>query len=367
MFGRFPHANGATTFVGREGKRHPLAHEPQTMAFDIEHNMNAGLKGMDSGKMDHFAEIRGAIQHGVDLADSQFRRKDIPNYWRYARTFTLADHLFSSVAGTSFANHLFTVAAGDGGALTNPTGPNWGCDAGPDEIVKQRTAVGTVRSISPCFDFPSLTDALDARGVSWRYYAPQEGQNGYIWSTLDAIKHVRDGADWSTHVVPYTQFATDAASGQLPAVSWVVQPPYLADHPPHDICVGENWSVAQLNAVMSSATTWDSTAVVLVWDDFGGFYDHVPPPRGPDPRVQYGPRVPAIIISPYARSGYVDHHFFTLSSLLKLAQHVFGLSPLPNMDPRPGNLMSAFNFHRVPAPPLLLKERACDASRERRP
>jgi phospholipase C len=309
--------------------------------------------------MDGFSRIPDAVQQGKDMADSQYHRTDVPNYWRYAQTFTLADNFFSSVVGNSFSNHLFTVAATGADVITDPNSSRWGCDASPDTIAIQLASSGARRTIYPCFDFTTETDALDAHGISWRYYAPDQNQGGYVWSALDAIRHVRFGPAWESNVVNYTRFAIDAAAGDLPAVSWLVQPAPLSDHPPHSICWGENWTVRQINVVMGNQGQWAHTAIIVVWDDFGGFYDHVAPPKGPNPYIQYGPRVPALIISPYARPGLVDHTFYTLSSPLKFVQHTLRLPPLSGMDPKPGSLGRAFNFTQAPLPPMILEERSC--------
>jgi phospholipase C len=247
--------------------------------------------------------------------------------------------------------------------MNNPSlGGAWGCDAPRKSTVKQLLPSGAVRETFPCFDMKTITDVLDSRHITWRYYAPSLGQGGYIWSSLDAIRHVRRSPEWTSNVVSYTQFAHDAAAGTLPAVSWLVPFPRGSDHPPFSICGGENWTVDQINAVMSNAEEWQHTAIVVVWDDFGGFYDHVAPPAGPNRSMQYGPRVPALIISPYARHAFVDHSFYTLSSLLKFADSVLGLPALRGMDPKPGNLMNAFDFSQTPLPPLTLATRSCPPS-----
>src|SRR5205823_1729220 len=142
---------------------------------------------------------------------------------------------------------------------------------------------------------------------------------------------IRNGLDWNTHVVDFNQFTTDAAAGKLPAVSWLVGG--TGDHPPSSICQGEDWTVQRINAIMSNPTEWAHTAIILTWDDFGGFYDHVVPPKGPNPHSQYGPRVPALIISPYARPGFILHDFSTFSSLLKFAQSIYSLPALKGIDP----------------------------------
>jgi phospholipase C len=363
MFGRFPGVNGATTYVAANGAQKPLAHQADSLSSDLGHTIKAAREAIDGGKMDGFRKVRGAVQHGVDVADSQFYGSDIPNYWRYAQTFAIADRFFSSALSESFPNHFFTIAANAKGVMNNPTlGGSWGCDAPPSTRVKQLLPGGTARRVYPCFQMKTITDVLDARDIPWRYYAPSFGQRGYIWSSLDAIRHIRNSAEWKSNVVSYSQFAPDAQAGNLPAVSWLVSPPWDSDHPPFSICEGENWTVDQINAVMSNAEEWKHTAIIVVWDDFGGFYDHVAPPAGPNPSLQYGPRVPALIISPYARPSFVDHTFYTLSSLLKLADTVLGLPALPGTDLKPGDLSNAFDFSQAPRAPLVLSARTCPPS-----
>jgi phospholipase C len=171
------------------------------------------------------------------------------------------------------------------------------------------------------------------------------------------IEHWRNGPMWDK-VVPESQLYEDLERGDLPAMSWVVPPQSGNDHPSskHGICEGENWTVRALNAIMRS-DDWPTTAVVLTWDDFGGFYDHVPPPHVD--LYGMGPRVPAIVISPWARSGYVDHRVYDFSSVLKTAERLFGLPALHERDRRASDMFGAFDFDQEPLDPLLLDERDC--------
>jgi phospholipase C len=157
-------------------------------------------------------------------------------------------------------------------------------------------------------------------------------------------------------VVPNTRFVTDIQAGQLPQVSWLTPPVPLSDHPPHSICRGENWLVDTLNALMRSKY-WSSTAVVVTWDDYGGFFDHVPPPH-PD-IYGFGPRVPALIISPWAKSGLVDHEEMDFASVLRLIETIFDLPTMTQRDAQASDMLSAFNFRTAPKPPMLLSERSC--------
>ncbi|HLJ69007.1 MAG TPA: alkaline phosphatase family protein, partial [Chloroflexota bacterium] len=336
---------------------HRLAHQPDQLAADLEHDQIAARLAYDSGRMNRFAAIPGAIQHGVDVSDSELYASDIPNYWTYARNFVLADHFFSSVLGPSFPNHLFTVAAQSASADGNPPIPLWGCDAPRASTVEQRSATGKLTQTYPCFDFRTLPDLLDARKIDWKYYAPGKLQDGYIWSALDAIKHIRYGPDWQRNVVDYTQFARDAAAGRLPAVSWLVQPGGISDHPSASICAGENWTVRQINAIMSNRQEWAHTAIILTWDDFGGLYDHMTPPSTAPGEIPNGFRVPTIVLSPYARAGYVDHTVYTFSSIVKFVESVLGLPSLTSSDARANNMFNAFDFARPPRPALTLRPR----------
>ncbi len=157
------------------------------------------------------------------------------------------------------------------------------------------------------------------------------------------------------------QFITDASSGNLPAVSWLIPmgAPGEADHPPGSICTGENWTVKEINAIMNNPSLWASTAIVLTWDDYGGFYDHVPPPSGPQPNMQYGARVPAIIMSPYVNPGFIDDTFNSFGSMLKFAEDVFGIGSTGGLDASSNDLFEAFNFNQTPLSPLVLQQRTC--------
>jgi phospholipase C len=371
LFGTFPGADGTTTYTDPTGRVRPLHHTPDHLAHDIDHSPQAAHMAYDYGHMDLFSVISGAVQNGVDEADSQYHQSDIPDYWAYAQHFTLDDHFFSTIMGPSFDNHQFSIAATDANADSNPSNPKgrWGCDSPLNSRVETVDTEGNVSHVYPCFDYGTIADLLDAKGIDWKYYAPQFGQSGYIWSAFDAIKHIRYGPDWSQHVVDYTQFAKDATAGTLPPVSWLVEPAEYSDHPPASICVGENWTVQEINAVMSNPTLWAHTVIFLTWDDFGGFYDHVPPPPGPNPYIEYGFRVPTIVISPYARPGYIDHTQYDFTSLLRFIEDIFGLPTLAGNTRAPGygsgididanDMLNSFDFSQPPLSPLILQPHQC--------
>lgn len=349
-FGTFQGADGATSGTLSNGKTVALSHQPDS-APDLCHAWACAVHAIDGGKMDGF-DIDGGI-----WAYAQVTEADIPNYFSYARHFVLADHMFSSLHGPSFPNHLYTIAAQSGGVNDNPTSnAAWGCDAPAGVTVPVMNSKGVVSNQYPCFDFQTLADRLQAAGISWKYYAAQKGDFGYNWSTYDAINHIRNSAAWAQHVVPNTEFVTDASSGKLPAVSWLTPTFAESEHPPASTCAGENWTVQQINAVMQGSE-WNSTAIFLTWDDFGGFYDHVAPPDLD--ALGLGPRVPLLIISPYAKPGYISHTQYEFSSVLKFVEERFKLQPLSARDEGANDMTDSFDFSQSPLPPLVLQTRSC--------
>lgn len=357
-FGTFAGADGATSALTSTGQLVPLTHMPDPVPRDICHEWQCAIFAADGGKMDRFDLIPQASQNGDLLALTQLSQQDIPNYFSYAKNFVLADRMFSSLQAGSFGNRLYTVAAQAGGAFAvpQPPGPSWGCDASPNTTVLVLNEDESVTNPLPCFDFQTMADSLQAAGLSWKFYGPLEGQPDYIYSSFDAINHIRNSSLWTSNVVSDTQFVKDAQSGQLPAVSWLVTNGSGNEHPPGSVCAGENWTVKQLNALMQGPA-WKSSAVFITWDDFGGFYDHVPPPIVD--QFGFGPRVPLLIVSPFAKRSYVSHTQYEFSSVLKFIEERFGLSPLTGRDAVANDTTDSFDFTQSPRSPLLLNQRSC--------
>lgn len=360
LFGTLAGVNGATHGKISTGQTIALAHAPDSSG-NYAHSWDAVRIAIDDGKMDAFDETPGC---GAPYrCYSQYLERDIPNYFSYARNYLVADNFFSSLTGPSYPNHLYTIASQSGGAVQNPllngqgTDRAWGCDSPRGTTVLAYDPNTQVYSeISPCQDFRTLGDLLDASGISWKYYAPPQGSPGYQWSAYDAVKHIRQGPDWQTKVVPLTTFVTDASntrSCQLPAVSWVVPDSHDSEHPTAPMSVGQNWTTTQINAVMKGAC-WSSTAIFLTWDDNGGYYDHVAPPALD--AFGAGIRVPLLIISPYVKPGTVYSKFGTFDSLIAFVEANWRLGSLTERDSKANNLMDAFHFGGdvEPAPALLL-------------
>jgi phospholipase C len=362
MFGTFPGVNGARSGRISTGQDVPLGHTSDHLLLDISHSGDSSAVAVNGGKMNGFDLLQGAIQNGKDVAMSQYHQADIPSYWEYAQRFSLADYFFSTILGPSYPNHLVTIAASSHNTMDNPMGQThhgWGCDGGPYTVVNAvDPKTGRPYQIQPCFDIPTLADTLDAAHLSWRYYAPPPFQSGYIWSAFDSIRKVRFSNLWTTNVVAPESFIPDARDGKLPNVSWLVTSEQQSEHPPYSMCVGENWTVQQINAVMQGPD-WKSTVIVVTWDDFGGFYDHVAPPRYND--IMLGIRVPAIVISPYARPHTIDHQQMEFDSILKLIEETFHLPPLTALDRNASSLSSALDYKQQPLAPVVLPQRTCPA------
>lgn len=359
-FGTFPGADGTRTGKTSDGQTVPLLHTPDHTLIDINHAGDAAKVAVNGGKMNGFDKLQGAIQDGQDIALSQLSESDIPNYWAYARTFTLDDHFFSTINGPSFPNHLVTIAGTSNNTDDNPilnTYHSWGCDAGQyTKVDAVNPQTGQHYFVKPCFDINTLPDELQKAGVSWKYYAPGQYQSGYIWSSLNSIKHIRESSLWQTNVPDTTQFLKDVKAGTLPQVSWLVMNEGVSEHSPHSACAGENWTVTQLNALMKSPL-WSSTAVFLTWDDFGGFYDHVAPPR--HDYISYGPRVPTLVISPYARAHSVDHAAYDFGSIVRYVEDKFNLPRMAEYDTAATSIAGSLDTTQQPIPPLVLQTRTC--------
>jgi phospholipase C len=368
-FGTFPGAEGTTTCKLKNGTTIPCPKAPD-LPRDMCHTHDCALADWDQGKMDDWEQDPAANQNDDYLAWSQYDETSIPNYWAYAKTFLLADHFFANVLGPSFPGHMFVLAAQAGWSTGNPPTdvlhPYWGCDQSASSTVPILEG-GTCNALNvfPCFKIPSIPDVLPM-GVDWKFY----GSNFYvlpeIWSMFDGIDGIRNGPGWA-NVVNTSQFASDIQKKTLPNVVWLVNQDLSDEHPGiGGVCNGENWTVTAVNALMQS-DYWSDTAILFTMDDFGGWYDHVPPPRqyGCDPQHPYGLgfRLPLIIMSPYVKPG-VYKNVAEQASIPRFIEKVFGAPALSTMDPaaqdgQANDLLDAFDFNQTPLPPLVLQTRTC--------
>jgi phospholipase C len=370
LFGMFPGADGAS--IGSDfGTPVPMVRAPyvgQRLPHDLPHDRIAAVKAWDHGKMDGFGQSAAAKKY----AYTQLTPNQLPNYWHWAKNFVLADHFFASVNGPSFPNHLFTIAAQSGGALDNPEPPTragrgsfktWGCDSPKSETVEVRDTEGKTLHIPPCFDFKTVGDELTAKEIPWSYYAAapvawsRAPSSGYIWNAYAAIRHYRRKPEtWERHVFPVQHFVDDVQEGRLAPVTWITPQFAYSEHPEYNFCHGENWTTRVVDAVMRSKY-WKDTAIVITWDDWGGFYDHLAPQQ--IDRFGLGIRVPYIMISPYARQGFVDHRQTEFSDVVKFVEDNWLLGHLDTpRDRRAGDMFWQFDFTQPARAPDILPQRS---------
>jgi phospholipase C len=375
-FARYPGAEGTETGMTSDGRTVKLKVATDVLEPDLGHSFLDAVNAINGGRMDGFdLATNGETLNGY----TSFTRKGIPNYWAYADNFVLGDHMFSSMYGPTFPEHLYTVAAQAGRVVGNKneaTNPGGYCDD-PGETVprfeklkepEREEVMRAIRktdtdnivkyweTVRACFDFEVLPDHLEKAGISWHYYADE----GSWMNAMLAIEHMRFSKHWGTDITPEEQFITDIENEKLDKVSWVVPGPGVNEHPGGpSVCVGENWTVDVVNRIMKSKY-WKNTAILLTWDDFGGFYDHVPPPQYDI--MGLGPRAPFLIISPWAKQGYVDSTEYEFSSALKFIETVFGLDCMTHRDCQANNMLSAFDFEQDIKPKdrkLILEQRDC--------
>ena len=309
LFGRFPGSNGATVGV-KFGQEVPLTPSPHWLPGDIPHDRAAHLNDVNGGTYDGF----GNGQFGDPWAYTQFEEASIPNYWSWARDYVLCDNFFGSVGGPSYPNHFFFVAGQSGGALDNPenievrtmqdgrTFKSWGCDAvGKNVFVLVKDEQGNLTKHDSCFTFKTVPEQLEEAGVPWAYYSAQPGQAGYFWNALNGIAGVFHSDLWRPERIRSVErLPADIRAGRLPAVTWVTPRFELSDHPPESTCFAHNWLTGVVNAIMES-DDWEHTALFVTWDEWGGFYDHVPPPEVDD--IGFGFRVPTLADQPVREEG----------------------------------------------------------------
>jgi phospholipase C len=357
FFAGYPRADAPMWGYGlKHGKRVKIALHQDTFQVepDLEHVFAASIIDWDSGKMDGFSHWG---RNGDDAAYAYIERSQVQPYWDMAKQYVLADHMFPTEFGSDWS-HVLLVSGTDNirerplwALVDGSSGPE-SCDASPGtktSVINRKRKVLGPRGPFPCFtQFSTMAQDLDQGGISWKYYVDVIKDDA-IWSPFAAIKYVRFGPDWHKDMVqPETQVLRDAKNGKLAQVSWVTPNNDDSDHPGSHSDLGPSWVSSIVNAV-GQGPDWSSTAIVLLWDDWGGFYDNAPPPqldfRG------LGIRVPCLIISPYAKTNYVDKTQYEFGSILKFMEEVFNLSPIgpPSAwqgytDSRAASLDNAFNF-----------------------
>jgi phospholipase C len=349
LFATFPGADGTT-----KGKTHDgmILLRPADLESPISPNNGHSfwLRDYNHGKMNGFDLVPPDKYVYQYVHPSQIRP-----YWDLAKQYVLSDHMFQTQGSGSFTAHQDLIRGDTAinatfNLIDFPTGgadQPWGCDSSPgtktslvtaDNDWKQYVNTGPF----PCLTYRTLRDLLDAKSLSWRYYAPATGSfGGNLWNAFDAIKAVRYGAQWGTNVVnPETKVFTDISRDTLPSVAWVVPDYQNSDHPGDHSDTGPSW-VAQVVNAIGESPAWKTTAIVVVWDDWGGWYDHVRPP-GPLRYGGEGFRVPAIVVSPYAKTGYVSHSEYAFGSIVKFVEENWSLPSLGTTDKTSASFVDDF-------------------------
>jgi phospholipase C len=327
--------------------------------FKIECNANASGVCQNNG----FDKIRFGEAGGGQIAKlypyAYIDRSETKAYWDFAKQYALADDMFFTDTASSFIAHQIilsgTVALNSNESLTDqPDSQPWGCDATPGTHTPVLFTDGRykINGPFPCFtQYGTIADLLDPANVSWKYYvAPIEGGDfsGGVWDGFDAIKKIRYSSDWRTHVVnPNTKVFSDIRSGNLPALSWVIPTLADSDHPASGCNHGPHWVTSVVNAIGQSKY-WNSTAVILLWDDWGGWYDPVAPPQ--TNYTSLGMRVPMVVISPWAPPNTVVHTQYQFGSILRFIEENFGLGSLHTTDATSTSIGDIFNFTQKPTP-----------------
>jgi len=343
-----PEELAPTSSIFVPGKPFAFTNESQLCC---NHSWEATHTAWDHGKMDGF--VYAQSKNGI-YSMGYYNRTEIPYYWDYADNFVLDDNFFSALLGPSWPNHLELVSGENGGQVDNPRSSLNNPDC----------------SYSTCsFSFANIAQILQENGISWKWYTG--GSNLYaatIWDVLPAFSYFQQNpAIVHSNIQPTANFLSDVKNGNLPVASWIMPgswfPPNVpslclntalvhsaSEHPPARLDCGMDYVATLVNAVMQSQY-WQSTAIVITWDDWGGYYDHVSPPQVD--QWGLGFRVPALVISAWAKHHYIDHTLYEFASTLKLIERTFNLPPLTARDTNASDMLSSFDFSQVPQPPLV--------------
>ena len=383
LFATFPGAIGTTTgkmLVLQSGKYVQrsvnLTKSNLEATTNLSHLYSSFLTSYDKGAMDGFSLVKHA-GNGQYEGKQPYQYVDpsqIGAYWSIASQWGLAEKMFQTQGSDSFSAHQDLIRGGTfinstESLIDTPSSPFvWGCDARPSartSLITTSLEFLSNQGPFPCSNkFPdygsngyqTLRDLLDAKQLSWKYYAPQfqKGQPNGLWNAFDLIAPVRYGKEWKANISsPETNVLSDIQNGDLPAMSWVIPDAQNSDHPAYSKKdTGPAWVASVVNAVGQSKY-WDSTVVIVVWDDWGGFYDEVPPPSIDD-QGGIGFRVPMLVVSPYVKAGngskggYLSRTVYQFGSIVRFIEDVWGLGRLGTTDTTCKSMGDMFDFTQKP-------------------
>jgi phospholipase C len=361
-------ADIASSGVNSLGQTIPLSPIALANDYDLSHAHSAFVSMYDGGKMDGADLVKVSCNQGAQNcppSNPQFMyvmQSDVQPYFQMAETYTFADRMFQTNQGPSFPAHQFIIAGTSAPTATSDLfaaenlsgGSIAGCIATQGTTVPLIDPSGDESSTTyPCFEHPTLTDLLDQASIGWRYYAPSAGS---IWTGPDAIQHICNaqtqggqlvctGTDWSNVIIPEKQVLTDIANQELAQVTWVIPEGADSDHAASNDGSGPSWVASIVNAVGNSSY-WSNTAILITWDDWGGWYDHVAPKVINS--YEYGFRVPLIVVSPYAKAAYISHVTHDFGSILHFVEDLYQLPSLGYADANADDLSDCFNFNQTP-------------------
>jgi len=356
---------------------------PLSAVWDMGHAHENFLVSWHNGAMDGFDKEEIMCLHPKCApANPEYvyvQASDVQPYFNLAETYTFGDRMFQTNQGPSFPAHQYIIAGTSAiaeGSIYSASGlPQFskgvaGCIAPPTAVVKVidttnfNPKTNQKKPVYPCFEHSTLPDLLDAAQLSWKYYTPDPG---YIWTAPNAIEHLCGpdlappngvhctGTEWTQHVViegNRSLILKDIATGKLASVSWVIPNGDASDHPGGTyVSTGPSWVATIVNAIGASQY-WSNTAIIITWDDWGGWYDHVPPPPAAN-SYEYGFRVPLIVVSPYAKAAYISHMNHDFGSVLRFIETTFSLTTIgPTAgyaDYRADDLSDCFDFSQAPS------------------
>ena len=363
LFQGFPGADTQNYGYDSHGNKVALRKLPLGAVYDPVHSHASFVTEFDNGQLDGF-DLDGCGPHcPKNAAYSYVDPADVQPYWNLAQQYAIADHVLQPNEGPSFPGHLYLIAAQSG-----TPGSKWYVAENPRAVRQQSpldclapkgTTVEQIdmtssfpgiegNPIFPCVDPPTILDELDAAGISWKYYT---GSLGWIWTAPYAVKHLADNpADQANVIVPETTVLSDIAGHTLSQVSYVIPSHHNSDHAGdgHNDG-GPAWVASIVNAIGGDSYYWPNTAIIVVWDDWGGWYDHYlsgnghPAGDSTDPN-EYGFRVPLLAIGPYARAGYISHTARDSTAILHFIEDVYSLPSLGKLDAQTDDLFELFDF-----------------------
>jgi phospholipase C len=362
LFNGLPGADTVRSGFSSSGHRVPLRPISLTAPYDLDHHHFAFVVEYNNRRLNGFDKV-GSECVSVGICPPPNVRafgfvphSEIQPYLTMAERYTFGDRMFQTNQGPSFPAHQYIVSGTSSignrvslKASENPSTPadasTGGCDSPPGSLVPLIDSLGNeVQDVYPCFDRISLMQLVEAKSLTWRYYQSVVGPG--IWNGPDAILHVRDSPSYSANVVtPPARVLSDVAKGRLADVVWVTPTALASDHARVTNGSGPSWVADVVNAIGASRY-WNDTAIFVTWDDWGGWFDHVPPHIYNS--YELGFRVPLIVISPYAKNHYVSHRQHEFGSILKFTEEAFGLGSLHTTDVRSDDLSDCFDFSKPP-------------------